>query len=201
MHKSLLVLFYSLVINIANAQVESSIPDQFTMKIDLENLNADTACYLVISFLKTGSVDHFIWNDSHCFSFITSISSLGIQDTNLAPNERLVRYQQVLPLSQLIIENDFGDMETIGFNRKHPRTKLLDDRVVVNSQFALPKPINNFLSFEHSSTIVFKYKTELSELLLRSEDTQIRLHYLYVPYEHNDSSPFILTSNWVDIYK
>ncbi len=201
MYKSFLILLYSLVLNTASCQVDSSMADQIMMKVDLENVNDDSVCYLVISFLKTGSIDHFIWNDSHCFSFIKSISSLGIKNTNLAWDELLEEYQQALPISQLIIENDSGDMETISFNRKHPRTKLLDDRLVINSQFAMPESINNLLSFECSSIIIFKYKTELSELLLRPEDTQIRLHYLYIPYEHKGSSPFILTSNWMNIYK
>lgn len=201
--KTLFILIFILAFNAIKGQVDPYLlAEQIKMEAALESLGNREDYYLAISFTKTkddGDIYNFIWNDAHCFFFKNSLRAYSLENDTLTHRELLLYYLQVLPISQLIIENDQGDMETISFNRQYPRSALSDKSIVVTSQMAVPESINNLLSFEYSDMVVFKYRIKLPQLLLRKTDAKIRINYLYIPYEHNTSSPFILTSNWINI--
>lgn len=200
--KTLFVLFFAMVFNSTYGQPDPySMAEKIKMEATLEPLGTKEEYYLVISFTKTTDelVDTFIWNDRQCFWHKKSLLSSALKNDSLKNQELLLYYLKKLTMSQLIIENDQGDMETISYNRQNPKTQLYDTRIVVMSQPLPQVPINNILSFETSDVIIFKYKIELAHLLLNKTDIKVRLHYLFKPYERNDFFPFILTSSWINI--
>ena len=178
----------------------SGMENNFKMECNLRPEKNAKEYILTITFTEIKQSDYkLIWNDSHCFSFKKSLS---VYDNNSdeSRKEKFSSYLKSLPISQIIIENENGDMECLSYNMHNPRTIHKEEKMVLHSQLSMPEPINNLLSFDFVDSVSFTYRIKSESLILEKKDKRIRLNYFYIPFnEKYDTPPFVLTSNWVDI--
>lgn len=95
--------------------------------------------------------------------------------------------------SQIIIENDKGDMETLSFNIKMPKT----GNTYVHSQYGDLEDLSDVFLIDKERLITIKEPINLEYLKLIDGSESVRLHYLSKGCEVRDN--YILSSSWVKV--